>query len=75
MKRCCVNCFKDLNIRKTIEKNGFIDDCDFCSSKNSHVIDISDPDNPLSEKNQFGNSGVCFIRFLLCKALKTITAR
>ena len=50
MKRCCVNCFKDLNIRKTIEKHGFIGDCDFCSSKNSYVIDISDPDNSLSEK-------------------------
>lgn len=48
--KCCLNCFKDLHIRETIEKHGFIDDCDFCSSKNIHVIDISAADNPLSEK-------------------------
>lgn len=50
MKKCCLNCFKDLHIRETIEKHGFIDNCDFCSSQNIHVIDISKADNLLSEK-------------------------
>lgn len=48
--KCCIKCFKDIHIRETIEKHGFIDDCDFCSSRNIRVIDISHADNPLSEK-------------------------
>jgi len=31
--RCCVECFKDIHIRNTIEKQGVIADCDYCSHK------------------------------------------
>lgn len=49
MSYCCVNCFKDTHIIQTIKKEGIKGDCDFCSSKNVPVIDISSS-NPVSEK-------------------------
>ena len=48
--RCCINCFTDSYIRKTIENHGNKGNCDFCASKNEFVIDITDVHNPLSEK-------------------------
>lgn len=48
MAYCCTNCFKDEQIINTIKNKNIIADCDFCSSKNVHVIDIS-KDNPVSE--------------------------
>jgi hypothetical protein len=39
--KCCVECFQDIHIRNTIEKQGIIGDCDYCSHKNVAVYDIS----------------------------------
>ena len=47
--RCCVECFKDVHIRNTIEKQGLVGDCDYCSHKNVAVYDISTTPNPLSD--------------------------
>jgi hypothetical protein len=46
---CCVECFKDIHIRNTIEKQGSVGDCDFCSSKDVAVYDISAIPNPISD--------------------------
>ena len=48
MSYCCVNCFKDNYIKNTIKNENLTGDCDFCSSKNVSVIDIS-KENPVSE--------------------------
>lgn len=48
--RCCINCFKDSEIRNIIRLYGTKGDCDFCSSKNTNVYDISDPSNMISDK-------------------------
>lgn len=45
MSRCCINCFKDSHIIETIKKNGLIGNCDFCSSKDVNVYDISETPN------------------------------
>jgi len=47
---CCIDCFRDAHIRTTIEKNGYVGNCDFCDSRGVAVYDISDPSNPISEK-------------------------
>ena len=47
--KCCVNCFKDPFLQDTIKKLGEIGNCDFCSSKNVAVYDIS-VQNEVSEK-------------------------
>lgn len=47
---CCVECFRDIHIRDTIEKFGKIGDCDYCSHKGVMVCDISKTPNPISEK-------------------------
>jgi len=47
--RCCVECFKDIHIRSTIEKQGVIGDCDYCFGKNVAVYDISRTPNPISD--------------------------
>ena len=47
--KCCVHCFKDPLLQKTITEFGIIGDCDFCSSKNVPVYDISNQ-NELSDK-------------------------
>ena len=47
--RCCVECFKDIHIRSTIEKQGAIGDCDYCSGKSVAVYDISRTPNPISD--------------------------
>ena len=48
--KCCVECFKDTHIRDTIEKNGTLGDCDFCSAKSIHTYDISNSSNLISDK-------------------------
>ena len=48
MTYCCEKCFKDAHIIKTIRQNGTLGNCDFCSSKNIPVIDIS-YSNPVSD--------------------------
>ena len=48
MTYCCERCFKDTHIIKTIRQNDTLGNCDFCSSKNIPVIDISDS-NPVSD--------------------------
>lgn len=47
--KCCINCFKDSYIRRIIENQGNRGSCDFCASKDTFVIDITDVHNPLSE--------------------------
>jgi hypothetical protein len=46
---CCVECFKDVHIRHTIEKQGAFGDCDYCSNKNVSVYDISVKPNPIAD--------------------------
>ncbi len=48
--KCCINCFRDSFIRKTIESQGTQGNCDFCASRDIFVIDITDASNPLSDK-------------------------
>lgn len=48
MSYCCINCFKDSLIKETIRNENIINNCDFCSSKNVPVIDIS-KENPVSD--------------------------
>lgn len=47
--RCCVECFKDTHIRNTIERQGVIGDCDYCSHKNVAVYDVSTTPNPIAD--------------------------
>lgn len=47
--KCCIRCFKDSLLQKTIEEFGTIGDCDFCSSRNVKVYDISSQ-NEISDK-------------------------
>lgn len=47
--KCCINCFKDSVIRNKILSYGEIGDCDFCSSRKTSVIDLSEPGNSLSD--------------------------
>ncbi|MCL2153617.1 MAG: RES family NAD+ phosphorylase [Oscillospiraceae bacterium] len=47
--RCCVECFKDVHIRSTIEKQSVLGDCDYCSGTNVAVYDISKTPNPISD--------------------------
>ena len=47
--KCCINCFQDRLLQKTITEFGTIGDCDFCSSKELPVYDISNQ-NDLSDK-------------------------
>ena len=46
---CCIECFRDVHIRDTIEKQSEIGDCDFCSSKGTAVYDVGIMPNPISE--------------------------
>lgn len=46
---CCKECFCDSYIRAIIEKLGVTGNCDFCSSKNVAVYDVSITPNPLAE--------------------------
>ena len=46
---CCVECFKDIHIRSTIEKQGVLGDCDYCSGRNVAIYDISATPNPISD--------------------------
>lgn len=45
---CCVNCFKDHEIKEIIEIKNMVGKCDFCGSENVYVYDI-DKDNTLSD--------------------------
>ena len=47
---CCIECFKDTHIRSTIEKHGIKGNCDFCSSKNIFVYDITVDTYQISDK-------------------------
>ena len=47
--RCWVECFKDVHIRNTIETQGTVGDCDYCSHKNVAVYDISTFPNPIAD--------------------------
>ncbi|MCL2856729.1 MAG: RES family NAD+ phosphorylase [Oscillospiraceae bacterium] len=47
--KCCIECFKDIHIRNTIEKQGSIGDCDYCSHKNIAVYDVSSIPNPIAD--------------------------
>ena len=38
MKKCCMNCFNDWRIENYLEKNGFIDNCDFCKQSNEKCL-------------------------------------
>ena len=48
--KCCINCFNDDVIRDIIKIYGTKGDCDFCSSKNICVYDISESTNMISDK-------------------------
>lgn len=47
--KCCIKCFNDMHIKDTIEKYGIDGDCDFCSSKNTRVYNISTIPNKISD--------------------------
>jgi hypothetical protein len=47
--KCCVECFKDAHLRHTIEKQGAVGDCDYCSHKNVATYDISAISNPITD--------------------------
>ena len=49
MKRC-INCFRDSVIRNIIKSYGSRGNCDFCSSKDIEIFDISEPQNLISDK-------------------------
>jgi len=46
---CCIECFRDIHIRNTIEKQGVIGDCDYCSHKGVAVYDIEMIPNPIAD--------------------------
>ena len=48
--KCCIDCFKDSEIREIIHKYGTSGNCDFCSAKNVDVYDISNFPNMISDK-------------------------
>jgi hypothetical protein len=45
---CCINCFKDAQIKAIIEGYKSIDNCDFCGEKNAYVYQIG-TDTAISE--------------------------
>ncbi|MDR1060094.1 MAG: RES family NAD+ phosphorylase [Clostridiales bacterium] len=47
--KCCVECFKDVYIRRAIENLGAIGDCDYCSHRNVAVCDVSARPNPIAD--------------------------
>ena len=46
--RCCVECFKDIEIRSVIHSFGQMGDCDFCPSKNVFTYDVDADPNPIA---------------------------
>lgn len=46
---CCIDCFCDSHIRSIIAKQGVTGNCDFCSSKNIAVYDVTVTPNPLAD--------------------------
>lgn len=48
--KCCIDCFKDSEIRGIIHKYGTSGNCDFCPAKNVDVYDISEFPNMISDK-------------------------
>jgi hypothetical protein len=47
--RCCIECFKDIHIRHTIERQGTKGDCDFCDSKNVPIFDVTASPNQIAD--------------------------
>lgn len=46
---CCVECFNDVHIRNTITNQGVVGNCDFCSSKEVAVYDVTASCNPVAD--------------------------
>lgn len=46
---CCVNCFTDLEIKSIIDSYNNRGDCEFCGSKNVHVINTDELSNIFDE--------------------------
>lgn len=46
--KCCINCFKDIELKNIIEHLNMKGDCDFCHSKNVYIYDI-EKDNKIGE--------------------------
>jgi hypothetical protein len=46
---CCIECFRDSEIRAIINSFGKIGNCDFCPSKNVFVYDVSISPNPIAD--------------------------
>lgn len=46
---CCMECFRDSEIRAIIKSKNQIGDCDFCSLKNVYVYDVSSDPNPIAD--------------------------
>ena len=42
---CCINCFKDLEIREIIKEQNQIGDCDFCNQKKTYITNIEENDD------------------------------
>jgi len=47
--KCCINCFKDSEIRAIIKSYGQVGKCDFCSSREVFVSDINIDSNPIAD--------------------------
>jgi hypothetical protein len=47
--KCCIECFKDIYIRHTIERQGTKGDSDFCDSKNIPVFDVTVSPNQIAD--------------------------
>jgi len=47
--KCCIECFKDSEIRSVIQSFGQASDCDFCSSKNVSVYDVDVVPSPIAD--------------------------
>ena len=58
---CCNNCFNNNNLKDYISEGDFIDDCDFCLSKNIKCIEVAklyDMFSPLIELYREAEYGV-----------------
>ena len=46
---CCIECFRDSEIRAIIKSFGEEGNCDFCSSKNIFVYNVNISPNPIAD--------------------------
>jgi len=46
---CCIDCFRDIEIRAIIKSFGKLGDCDFCSTKNVFICDTNTTPNPVAD--------------------------